>query len=652
MRLDQEAGPHDVRECRVQGVSRLSVEDGERGKVRDVAEAGQLLQRLLARGRQAIELGAHEIEDVVGVAFLADERQVPGPGSPLVVAPEQLLLGELGEELGREERIAARLLVHQLRDRPRVLLGAAQGLGDEPGNIVEPERRQHDLMDRRAGCTDLVEGCDQRMSRIDFGVAVGADDHQVRHAFVGDQMLHHVERGVVEPLQVVEKQDERALGPRKGCDEAPEHRPEPDLCFRRRKLGQRRLRPDHQLELGNEVHHQLAVGAHGGCDGVAPARELGIVPAEDETDLPLEGLGQGGVGNVALVLVDLAGGEERVPLGELLAQRVDDGRLADAGIARHQHELGHAGGRDALEGGQQRVDLALAAIERLRNPETVGGVVRAEREGSDPPVRFPFGEAAAQVGFEAGGGLVALLHRLREQLQHDEGDGGGNRSDPLVGRDRLARDMTVDQLEGIGRRERRRACQHLVEGGAQGIEIAARIDRTIDAAGLLRRHVGQRPGHDFGRRAAVLVLGRARGDAEAGEPDAAEIPVDEHVGRLDVLVNEAAGVHVAARHRERDRDAQEIRQGQRLTEQQVERLAARVVQDQRHPIAIVGERERPRGPTGIQHAPQRVFMLEQFYRLDGGLFAAGRDQEDRIEPIGGAPVKREFAFPHQRERIV
>ena len=41
-----------------------------------------------------------------------------------------------------EERIAASLLLHQLRQGPRMLRLAMQGIGDEPADIVEPEGRQ------------------------------------------------------------------------------------------------------------------------------------------------------------------------------------------------------------------------------------------------------------------------------------------------------------------------------------------------------------------------------------------------------------------------------------------------------------------------------------------------------------------------------
>jgi hypothetical protein len=48
-------------------------------------------------------------------------------------------------------------------------------------------------------------------------------------------------------------------------------------------------------------------------------------------------------------------------------QLIDHGRLADAGIAGDQHQLRRAALDDAVEGGEQRLDLALAPIQPLRN---------------------------------------------------------------------------------------------------------------------------------------------------------------------------------------------------------------------------------------------------------------------------------------------
>jgi hypothetical protein len=38
-----------------------------------------------------------------------------------------------------------------------------QGVGDEPADIVEPERRQHDLMHPRIGVADRLERAHERV---------------------------------------------------------------------------------------------------------------------------------------------------------------------------------------------------------------------------------------------------------------------------------------------------------------------------------------------------------------------------------------------------------------------------------------------------------------------------------------------------------
>ncbi len=60
------------------------------------------------------------------------------------------------------------------------------------------------------------------MGGIDLVVPVGADQHQVPHVGLGQQILHQIERCRIEPLQVVEEQGERML-PREYTDESPEH---------------------------------------------------------------------------------------------------------------------------------------------------------------------------------------------------------------------------------------------------------------------------------------------------------------------------------------------------------------------------------------------------------------------------------------------
>ena len=94
---------------------------------------------------------------------------------------------------------------------------------------------------------------------------------------------------------------------------------------------------------------------------------------------------------------------------------------------------------------------------------------------------LPFSQAAPQIAFEAGGGLVALLGCLGEQLHDDCRDKRSglpsHRSPASTG---CRRDVAVHPFHRIGRRERQHAGQHLVQGHAEGVEVAAEsIDRFM-----------------------------------------------------------------------------------------------------------------------------------------------------------------------------
>jgi hypothetical protein len=97
------------------------------------------------------------------------------PGSRDWAEREQPLVGQRGKELNREEWIASSLFMYQLRQGPRALRLAMQGIGDEPPDIVEPERCQHNLMQPRTSVTDRFKSPHQRMRRADLVVPVGPD---------------------------------------------------------------------------------------------------------------------------------------------------------------------------------------------------------------------------------------------------------------------------------------------------------------------------------------------------------------------------------------------------------------------------------------------------------------------------------------------
>ena len=78
-------------------------------------------------------------------------------------------------------------------------------------------------------------------------------------------------------------------------------------------------------------------------------------------------------------------------------------------------------------------------------------------------VRLPFRQATPQIARETGGGLVALLGGLGEQLHHDRRERPRDARDPLVGRHRLPGDVAMHPFHRIGRGERQCPGQHFVK---------------------------------------------------------------------------------------------------------------------------------------------------------------------------------------------
>ena len=103
---------------------------------------------------------------------------------------------------------------------------------------------------------------------------------------------------------------------------------------------------------------------------------------------------------------------------------------------------------------------------------------------------------------------------------------------------------------------------------------------------------------------------QARGDAEPGEPHSSVGAVHQNIGRLDVLVDEAALVRLAQRGGDADREAQEASHLHGRAEQPLERLAARILEHQHRPTAFALKRQRPRRPAAVQLVLQFVFVGE------------------------------------------
>ena len=111
------------------------------------------------------------------------------------------------------------------------------------------------------------------------------------------------------------------------------------LCLLRRKLDDRRLLSDEELQFRDEVDHEPPVRAQRLAKSVAPVANSASLLTKQRPHQALKRLHQRRIGDVALVLIELAGREKASRRHQRLVQLIDDGGLADAGIAGHQHQL-------------------------------------------------------------------------------------------------------------------------------------------------------------------------------------------------------------------------------------------------------------------------------------------------------------------------
>src|SRR5262245_59774660 len=206
--------------------------------------------------------------------------------------------------------------------------------------------------------------------------------------------------------------------------------------------------------------------------GVAPDAELCFALTQKRTNKALKGLRQSGIRNVALVLVELAGGKKAARRNERLMEFIDDGGLTDTGIAGNEDQLRRAAFYDAIKASEQCLDFPLAAVEFLQNQKPVWCVVLAKRKLVDPPMTLPFTKTAPQIALNAACRLVSLLGSFGKQLHDDCRDSGRDIVHPLAWRRWLSCNMAMHPFHRIGSREGKTPGQHFVKCDAEGVEVA------------------------------------------------------------------------------------------------------------------------------------------------------------------------------------
>jgi hypothetical protein len=165
-------------------------------------------------------------------------------------------------------------------------------------------------------------------------------------------------------------------------------------------------------------------------------------------------------------------------------QLADQRRLTGAGWPAQQDEL-RAAIACALDDRRERVALELPPVELVGDLEQQRRVVLGERElwcGTGEAGRFH----PLEVTCEAECAAIAVFRGLGQQLHDDGRERRRQRRLADQRRDRFTRDVTVDHRRWIGRLERWRAGEQLIQGRAERVEVGAVIDGAAGAPGLLR----------------------------------------------------------------------------------------------------------------------------------------------------------------------
>jgi len=113
----------------------------------------------------------------------------------------------------------------------------------------------------------------------------------VPHSGFGEQALQQIECCGVEPLQIVEKQRERVLGPRERAEELSEHHAGSASAHPAAEARYGRLFPDHDSTSGTDTI-SWPFGPTPPSGRAASGRHLRSLSGEDLTDERLECLRQ------------------------------------------------------------------------------------------------------------------------------------------------------------------------------------------------------------------------------------------------------------------------------------------------------------------------------------------------------------------------
>jgi hypothetical protein len=244
------------------------------------------------------------------------------------------------------------------------------------------------------------------------------------------------------------------------------------------------------------------------------------------------------------------------------------------------------------------------------------------------------------------GALVAAIGLFLQQPHDQVGQQARHLWPLLGGRHGHSHEVVMDQLQRIERAEGRAPGEHLVQRGAQRIEVGALVDRAAGAAGLLGRHVGERA-RDLALVAETRrLLREAAGDVEIDQHRPA-LRADQHdVGRVEVAVHHTLAVHRGQHPREAEADVQHLGHAEAFVAQHLrQRHAAVVVQDQH--VGRRGVGGEARHALGAGQALEHRRLVPQAVRR----IAAEPLLEDERRPAWRAPAQHPGALALRQDFV-
>ncbi|MDR3385553.1 MAG: hypothetical protein P4L92_00755 [Rudaea sp.] len=258
---------------------------------------------------------------------------------------------------------------------------------------------------------------------------------------------------IVEPVNVIEKKDQRMRLGREDGQQPSDQRLETELRFHGRQVRHLRLHAEHQFQFGDVTDEEFALRADSFAQHVPPVVQLAIALAQDALEQGAYRLHQRRVRRVLAVLLELSRGEQRSGLRGRAVHAAHELGFARTRVSGHENQFRHGLPRVAPERVEQRIVFMRAAKQTMRDSEVSDVVLRGRFEWNDMLHLVPVSQTTAQIGLETRGALITFRGVFGQQFQDDRAQHSGKGSTVLPRVGGLTRHVVIDPFDRIRRLE-------------------------------------------------------------------------------------------------------------------------------------------------------------------------------------------------------